>query len=187
MIEKIKFIRNPLTIIAIFAELAEMAGVSALGLLNEELQKIFIWFVMIFPTLLVILFFITLNFNSKALYASSDFRDESNFISLIQKVDQVALDVGKLSRKVSVVLQSNGKKLELPIELRLADLNRAEILGRIGMLPMRDKGRRYSMRYFSTAKFLNQINRIRERNEDSTLVIPCTSDEINQFVIEESF
>jgi hypothetical protein len=40
------------------------------------------WFVMLFPSILVIFFFATLNWNHKVLYAPSDYKDEGNFIKL---------------------------------------------------------------------------------------------------------
>jgi len=58
MIEHIKRISNPLTIVAIFAALAEVSGTIALGLVEKQLQPQFIWFVMLFPVFLVTLFFI---------------------------------------------------------------------------------------------------------------------------------
>lgn len=82
MIEKIKTISNPLSIIAIFAGLAEISGTIVLPLLEPESQKIYLWFLMIFPSLLIALFFLTLNFNYKVLYAPSDFKDEDNFLKL---------------------------------------------------------------------------------------------------------
>jgi len=84
-IEKIKPVGNPLTIVAIFAALADALSTVALGLLNAPLQNVFIWFVMIFPILIVALFFITLNFNAKVLYAPKDFADESHFFQLISE------------------------------------------------------------------------------------------------------
>jgi hypothetical protein len=80
MIDKIKKVSNPLTIIAIFAALAEINSTVALGLVQNEMQEIFIWFIIGFPTLLILLFFVTLNFNPKVIYAPSDFKDEENFI-----------------------------------------------------------------------------------------------------------
>lgn len=80
VIERIRKISNPLTIIAIFAALAEIAGTVALATVASHLQSVFLWFVMLFPCLLVILFFATLNFNPKLLYAPSDFRDEKHFL-----------------------------------------------------------------------------------------------------------
>ncbi len=83
MTENIKKINNSLTIIAIFAALAEVNATVSLGLIPENLQAIFIWFILAFPTLLVICFFITLNFNARVMYAPSDYRDEKNFLDTI--------------------------------------------------------------------------------------------------------
>lgn len=82
MLEKIRGIQNPLTIIALFAALAEIASTAALAAVSNELQPIFIWFVMGFPTLLVVAFFVTLNFNPKVLYAPSDFRTDESFLQM---------------------------------------------------------------------------------------------------------
>jgi hypothetical protein len=79
MVEKIGPIKNPLTIIAIFAAIAEISGTVVLPFISESNQGTYIWFLMLFPLLLVVLFFLTLNFNHKVLYAPSDFKDEENF------------------------------------------------------------------------------------------------------------
>jgi hypothetical protein len=78
MIEDIKGVRNPLTVIAVFAGLAEISGTGILPFIAEANQATYIWFLMIFPVILVFLFFLTLNFNPKVLYSPSDFRDEAN-------------------------------------------------------------------------------------------------------------
>jgi len=80
MIEKIGTIKNPLTIIAIFAGIAEISGTGVLIFISDtDNQRLFIWFVMIFPILLICLFFFTLYFNHKVLYAPSDFKEEKHF------------------------------------------------------------------------------------------------------------
>lgn len=84
-----KKISNPLTIIGIFAGIAEVAGTAVLPLVSEALQKVFIWYVMGFPVLLVLLFFVTLNRNPKVLYAPSDFTDEKNFMKLLSEADSI--------------------------------------------------------------------------------------------------
>jgi hypothetical protein len=88
MIEKSKPINNPLTIIAIFAALAEVASTVSLKLITPELQYIFIWFVIGFPLLIVLVFFYILCFKTNVLYAPSDYRDDQTFITAIgiQKV-----------------------------------------------------------------------------------------------------
>ena len=73
-------IRNPLTVIAIFAGIAEVSGTIILPLLSEDRQSTFMWFVMGFPCLLVSMFFFTLWKKHQVLYAPSDFRDDSGFL-----------------------------------------------------------------------------------------------------------
>lgn len=79
MTERVKFISNPLTIIAIFAALAEINATVSIGLVDKELQETFIWFVILFPTLLIVMFFLTLNFNTKVIYAPSDYKTDESF------------------------------------------------------------------------------------------------------------
>lgn len=85
MIEKVGTIKNPLTIIAIFAAIAEISGTIVLPFINAEHQGLYIWFLMIFPLVLVVTFFLTLNFNHKVLYAPSDYKNEDNFLRSLQK------------------------------------------------------------------------------------------------------
>lgn len=75
-----KTIRNPLTIIGIFASIAEISASAVLPYISENNQDYFIWFLICFPLLLLILFFLTLNFNHKVLYAPSDYINEDNFM-----------------------------------------------------------------------------------------------------------
>ena len=102
MIEKIKAVNNPLTIIAIFAALAEVAGTVALRLVAQDSQGTFIWFVMLFPALLVVLFFVTLNFNPKVLYAPSDFQNEENFLTAIYGVNRLSVDLEEVQRQLEI-------------------------------------------------------------------------------------
>lgn len=95
MVEKIRAVKNPLTIIAIFAGLAEVSGTIALVALDVKLQSVFIWFVILFPSMLVVLFFITLNFNAKVLYSPGDFKDEKNFITTMSKNDVNKIEVNR--------------------------------------------------------------------------------------------
>lgn len=83
MAEKSISVNNPLTVVGIFAALAEVAGTIALGTVDKAIQATFVWFVMGFPVLLLVFFFLTLNFNPKVLYAPSDFRDERYFLSTL--------------------------------------------------------------------------------------------------------
>ncbi|MFB6344100.1 hypothetical protein ACE1ET_20445 [Saccharicrinis sp. FJH62] len=112
MTEKIRRINNPLTIIAIFAALAEVNATVSLGLIPESLQGIFIWFVLGFPTFLVAGFFITLNFNPKVLYAPSDFKDEQNFINTL---------TGKFNQKQVNITKDNISEIETILDSEILD------------------------------------------------------------------
>lgn len=63
-----------------FAAIAEISGTTILPFIEPENQSVYVWFLMLFPVLLVGAFFWTLNFNHKVLYAPSDYKDERNFI-----------------------------------------------------------------------------------------------------------
>lgn len=86
MLEKVGHVRNPLSVIAIFAALAEVSGTIVLPFLDTPLQELYIWFLMLFPASLVLVFFATLNFNRRALYAPSDFREEKHFFRVAEEV-----------------------------------------------------------------------------------------------------
>lgn len=83
MVENVKKISNPLTIIAVFAALAEINATVVLGLLDKSMQSIFIWFIMIFPIILVLCFFGTLIFKNKVMYSPSDFKDDKSFLDTL--------------------------------------------------------------------------------------------------------
>lgn len=83
-------IRNPLTVIAIFAGIAEVSGTIVLPLLPVQHQTTFMWFVMGFPCLLVSMFFATLWKKHEVLYAPSDFRDDSGFLEAQRRRTEIA-------------------------------------------------------------------------------------------------
>lgn len=78
--ESSKIAKNPLTIIAIFAATIEASALASLPLLEVDNQYIYTWFLIGFPPFLTLLFFVTLNFNNRALYSPSDFTDQENFL-----------------------------------------------------------------------------------------------------------
>lgn len=59
---------NPISIIALFAALCEASATTVLPYLDNDNRQIYIWFLIVFPSALVIMFFLTLNFNSTVLY-----------------------------------------------------------------------------------------------------------------------
>lgn len=88
-------------------------------------------------------------------------------------------------RAIKVVLHSDRQDIELPFALRRMELTRAEVLGRIGMIPMKEKGKRYSIEYLNQPEFLDRIDQILSGYGDATSEIPCSEQEISQFDISE--
>lgn len=86
-------VKNPLTVIAIFAGIAELTATIALPQLEKEIQAVFVWFVMVFPTVLVLLFFFVLWNRHQVLYAPSDYLNESNFMMHWPKANRTNEDI----------------------------------------------------------------------------------------------
>jgi hypothetical protein len=129
MIEKVGPIKNPLTIIAIFAAIAEISGTIVLPFIDTANQATYVWFLMVFPILLIILFFVTLNFNHKVLYAPSDYQNEDNFLkslpraSFTEKVQKIQAEIEESEAKsgdiqptevASAAQQSKGSSTATP-------------------------------------------------------------------------
>jgi|GEM_PF-5189379 len=84
-VSHVGLVKNPLTIIAMFAVIAEVSGAVVLPFLSERVQATYVWFLMLFPFLLVVLFFVTLWAQRDALYGPSDFRDEKHFMDALMR------------------------------------------------------------------------------------------------------
>lgn len=135
--EKIGTIRNPLTMIAFFSSVAEGIGPLTLPHIQNSNQSMYIWFLMIFPLTVVILFFITLNFNHKVLYSPSDFKNEDNFLKFFQPASS-SDTIEKLQKEVREsedkpisepeqglgLLQSDNEKMSHPRQTHSAILSR---------------------------------------------------------------
>lgn len=87
------------------------------------------------------------------------------------------------NRRITVRLQHGTRSYELPVDLRRAELTRSEIMGRLGMIPMKDKSKRFDLPYTNDPEFLRRINEIIDGKGDSVLTIPCLEEEFDQFDI----
>lgn len=84
--------------------------------------------------------------------------------------------------EVVLVLAHDNRHRELPVALRRIELTRAEVLGRLGMMQMREAGKRFSLRYLSTPEFLQQLNAAQAAKGKFTVEIPCANtEEFEQF------
>jgi hypothetical protein len=100
-------IKNPLTVVAIFAGIVEVSGTIVLPCILPANQATYMWFLMIFPTLLVAIFFLTLNFNHTVLYAPSDFRDDQAFLDALKGIVSKETEPQQPEREDSLVQEIN--------------------------------------------------------------------------------
>jgi DNA-binding CsgD family transcriptional regulator len=120
-------ISNPLTVVAIFAGLAEAFATYALVNLPSEIQQLFVYFVMAFPMLIVLLFFAVLNWNHTVLYAPSDFGDESMYLESLKLVKSKFIDT--LSNPVS------GTSLLTPTQIEAASIELEKVIKSVSISP----------------------------------------------------
>lgn len=103
--ENVMKVSNPLTIIAIFSGTAESFAAVSLVALPFEIQSIFVYFVMLFPLVLVLIFFGILVKKPHVLYAPSDFDDQGHFLEVnsirttIEEVTEIAMKDASASGK----------------------------------------------------------------------------------------
>ncbi|MHA3736796.1 hypothetical protein ACXR0M_14130 [Pseudomonas sp. Eth.TT006] len=81
-------ITNPMTVIAIFAFISESSAALSLPFLDNDEREIYIWFLISFPFYLLLLFFMTLNFNYRSLYAPSDFDKDDSFLKIVDELNR---------------------------------------------------------------------------------------------------
>ncbi len=100
-------IRNPLTVIVIFAGIAEVAMTVTLVKLSENTQYIFIWFVMIFPLVLIGAFFFILYKKPAVLFSPSDYKKDEMYLTSIGSQDHYEKLVIKVEQleQISETLQ----------------------------------------------------------------------------------
>jgi hypothetical protein len=83
-----KKIINPMTVIAIFAAISETSAAVSLPFLDNKERELYVWFLISFPFYLLFLFFATLNFNYRSLYAPSDYNKGKQFIKVMDSAER---------------------------------------------------------------------------------------------------
>jgi len=91
----------------------------------------------------------------------------------------------RLNKSIRVTLNNGSKTLELPVHFRRAEFNRGEILGRIGMIPVKEKGKRFSLEFINNTDFFEQINTINDGHDEGLLTISCSDEEFDQFDLKD--
>jgi hypothetical protein len=93
-------------------------------------------------------------------------------------------------KKVKIMLKDPTRHILLPFDLRRRETTRAEILGRIGMIPLKPlpDGKpkpRFEILYTNTEDFLKRMYEIIAGKDDAEFIITCKPDELDQFNLQE--
>jgi hypothetical protein len=72
MDDKLSRIQKPLAIVAIFAGIVQISGIAVLPYIKGDYQFQLIWFLISFPVLMVILFFVTINYYIRVISKQND-------------------------------------------------------------------------------------------------------------------
>lgn len=92
----------------------------------------------------------------------------------------------RLNEKIKIILKQGENEYALP-DVRRQDVIRSEIQGRLGVIPMKVKGKRYSIEFMNSSGFYRQIDLVSEGSNESgnsSLIINCTEAEFAQFKFE---
>ncbi len=82
--------------------------------------------------------------------------------------------------ELMIYVTNGSESITLPITIRRCEVSRAEVLGRIGMIPMRQRGQRFTLAYCASMGFCEAISGI-VAGHATSLLIPATQEELNQF------
>lgn len=123
MLKKFGHVSNPLTIIAIFAGFAKVSGTLILPFISDNAQGTYIWFLMIFPTLLVCLFFYVLWKKPKVLYAPSYFKNDESYLKIFlddfEDNKSLSTNIKKVNESIgigTITTIEDSKAVELPVK-----------------------------------------------------------------------
>jgi hypothetical protein len=103
-----------------------------------------------------------------------------SWIAARRQVSKLEAEAARSRRPIKVFLTREGEKRELPLFFRAIEVTRAEMLGRMGMMPMKDAGKRFTFGFFSQPDFLRGLNEIQDGDGDE-LLIPVSEIEMSQF------
>ncbi len=89
---------------------------------------------------------------------------------------QITKEKERMNSRIRVILKENvsQRQIVLPVHLRRLELTRAELLGRIGMIPRKNKSEFFVLSYLNSSSFFQELNRIQASDQEEDLVIPAT-------------
>ena len=110
------FVRNPLTMISIFSGVTVAAANAVLPFLVTANQTAYVWFLICYPSALVILFFLTLNFNARALYSPSDYREDKSFLQIMSPRNEINVVAPSIKGRIAATSKKSTMAIVANVE-----------------------------------------------------------------------
>jgi len=111
--------RNPLGVIALFVFLIEaIATISLKTVADKPFAIILVWFIIVYPSVIAVCFFVLLWFKREALFGPMDYKDDTTFRDLLlKKVEQIEAkqEIGRIDSSTALdeIFLTVDKLLEL--------------------------------------------------------------------------
>lgn len=124
MIEKITKISSPLSIFLMFGVIIELGITALFPFLSPDERAIFLYFILIFPVLLLVTFIGLIVFRSSSLYGPSDFRTDEAYLQALS---------GKRITVNEIGVETRSKDQTTPImDAAFSPMNLREFVEKLG-------------------------------------------------------
>lgn len=91
-----------------------------------------------------------------------------------EKQDNALIDICLYCPEPEITIRLQG-------QIRRKNLTRAEVQGLLGILPMKEKGKRYELQALNQKAFFDALEEAQVNTNIYELVIACTAQELEQF------
>jgi len=106
------------------------------------------------------------------------------YILVENKLRSIKNELQGVKDEITILLRAiDGQgEIKLPAKIRRRDFTRAEVLGRIGMVPLKaSDAKGFKISYTNASEFIEKIHAIYESEGNDQLVVACTQEELQQF------
>ncbi len=88
-------------------------------------------------------------------------------------------------QRITIFLKFEGRIVTLPYAIERKNLTRSELLGLLGLLPMKVKEKRYSLNFLNTREFFQCLKAAQDKKDVHLIEIKCADEELEQFDLEK--
>jgi len=91
------------------------------------------------------------------------------------------------NEKIDLYLKSikSCYEVKLPISIPRSSLNRVEIVVRLGAIPTKNIAHRFVIKFLNEPTFFEEIERVKHSSSEKRFTIWCSSEELEQFQVNE--